>query len=145
MSLLTAFGADCDATSGRPAAGGATRIRISLEEYVRWDPSVPPPDGGPGARITSACLPGAAIAGSPVNTNIRPPYGDPFVISVEAHGNTSCSSYLGSYTFINGLAKGDQNALARFRNASDQVVYPPQVMMRPTIGSTSIYSYFRNY
>ncbi len=145
MSLLTAFGADCDAAGGRPAAGGATRIKISLEEYARWDPSVPPPEGGPGGKISSACLPGAAIAGSPVNTNIRPPYGDPFVVTVEAHGNTTCSSYLGSYTFINGIAKGDQNPLMRFRNASDQLVFPTGVMMRPTIGTSSIYSFFRNY
>lgn len=142
ISLTNAFGSDCDAAGGRPAAGSATRIRISLEEYARWDPNAPPePKAG---SLSSGCIPGAALGGSPVNTNIRVPYGDPFVLTIEAHNNTTCAAFNGSYTMVNGLAQSDQNSKVRFRNAAGVLYSPSLQMMQPTIGSTSIYFFIRN-
>jgi hypothetical protein len=142
---LTTDSHGCDGSS-TPAAGTAGSIKLHIPEFTHWDPNAPIPDGGgPHPRISTGCISGP-INGSLTTVGVSPPYGAAFPMDLELFTDTSCASYAGSFSMIDGISNAANNASVRFHDPSDTLVTPALPMMNSGgIFMSMGYLYVRNY
>jgi len=131
----------------RPGTGaGVVGIKITFPVYSRWTESN---YQNLGTGLTTGCQCVTLSAGTATDISKKIPYGAPFVFTVETYGAcvaSTCSSFLGSYTFLSGAINANTNSLNVFRNASDAVVSPTDQMMKlSTSGAGQGVVFFRNY
>lgn len=143
MNGLDSGANDCDGLSTNPAGGSAARVKIALIEYTNWNSGTP----AVGTRIgqmTSGCM-GAGFSGSASDTTKRVPYGEPFVVEIEAYSDAGCTTSIGAYAMTSGVVNAAANSTVRFRNASDNLVFPSLQMMKPISAAVNAFLFIRNY